>query len=397
MRFEQAACRTLSLLDTGHRRRHLRPLVDADGAWITLAQGTRLLDCGSNDYLGLSMHPSLRARACEWIHRFGAGSRASRLLGASLEAMTEVETRLAAFKGAPAALVFSSGWQTNASVLPAMFALSGTRAPLILSDRLNHASLHAGCARWHQIRYRHLDYDHLSDRLSQARAQGNKSAAIIISETVFSMDGDQADVRALADIARRHDALLYLDEAHATGVWGPQGQGLGARARSLWPETILMGTLGKALGGAGAYIAASSVIIDYLINRCSGFIHTTAPPPALFGALDAALDRVPGMEAERALLHARACALRERLQGLGIDTLTSDTHIIPAVFGDEARTQRAQERLEHEGIYAPAIRPPTVPQGSTRLRFSLTAAHDDEAFAHLLSGIDTLRDLPFAP
>lgn len=384
MWFEEAIAAALEEADAAGRRRRLRA-VAIPGPRLVLADGRSLIDASSNDYLGLSQHPALKARAIEWVGRFGAGARAARLVTGTLEAVLELEARLAAFKGAEAALTFNAGYQTNASVLPALFDLAGGRNALVFTDRLNHASLHAGCAAAgvKEIRFRHNDLAHLEELLAE---HGRGQPCFIITESVFSMDGDRSDVAALGAIAARHNALLYLDEAHATGVLGPQGRGLGVDA----PGAVIMGTLGKAFGSAGAYVAGSRRLIDYLVNRCAGFIYSTAPAPAACGAVDAALDLIPTMDAERALLAERGNRLRQRLSELGIDTLASATQIVPAVLGSEARTLEAQRRLEERGVLAVAIRPPTVPEGASRLRFALSSAHADADFAALLDAVAAL-------
>ncbi|CAG0978472.1 partial 8-amino-7-oxononanoate synthase, partial [Rhodocyclaceae bacterium] len=355
------------------------------GPRLVLADGRSLIDASSNDYLGLSQHPALKARAIEWVRRFGAGARAARLVTGTLEAVTELESRLAQFKGTEAALLFNAGWQANAAVLPSLFELAGGRDALVFTARLNHASLQAGCAAAgvKQIRFRHNDLAHLEELLTQHAAG---KPCFIVTESVFSMDGDRADVAALHAIAQRHDALLYLDEAHATGVLGPGGAGLGTAA----PGAVVMGTLGKALGSAGAYIAGTRNLIDYLVNRSGGFVYTTAPAPAVCGAVDAALDLLPDMDAERALLAQRGERLRARLHGLGIDTLASSTQIVPAILGSEEKALAVQKRLEEHGVLAIAIRPPTVPEGLARLRFSLSSAHGDADFEQLLDAAGAL-------
>lgn len=357
-------------------------LAELDAAGLRrrlVAVDPSLVDVASNDYLGLSRHPLLIERACEWTHRYGAGSRASRLVSGTSDELLALERKLARFKGAEAALIFATGFQLNSSVLPALLELGEN--PLVFTDRLNHASLHAGLRGIRQIRFRHNDLAHLEELLE--RHPG--TTRWIVTESVFSMDGDVADVGALSALAARHGAYLYLDEAHATGVLGPQGQGL-----SQGRATVTMGTLGKALGSAGAYVAGSQALIDWLVNRCAGFIYSTAPAPAALGALDAALDLVPTMDAERARLMGMADTLRKTLQARGFDTLASTTQIIPAVLGDARQALAAAEKLRQAGILAIAIRPPTVPAGTARLRFSLSAALTDTQFEQLLDAVATL-------
>lgn len=357
----------LARLDAANLRRRL------------VAIDPSLVDVASNDYLGLSRHPLLIERACEWTARHGAGSRASRLVTGTSDELLALEARLARFKGTEAALIFASGFQLNSSVLPALLELGD--APLVFTDRLNHASLHAGLRGVKQIRFRHNDLAHLESLLLQHPGK----TRWIVTESVFSMDGDTADVAALARLAEKHGAFLYLDEAHATGVLGPQGSGL-----SQGRATVTMGTLGKALGGAGAYVAGSQALIDWLVNRCAGFIYSTAPAPAALGALDAALDLVPTMDAERARLMQMADTLRQTLRSRGFDTLASETQIIPAVLNDAQRALEAAAKLRAAGILAVAIRPPTVPAGTARLRFSLSAALDEGKFARLLAAVERL-------
>ena len=287
--FQQTLAERLEQAEQAGRRRRLRSMSREAGGKIRLADGRVLADFSSNDYLGLALHPKVMARAADYAGRFGAGSPASRLVTGTSPQHLAVEEKLAAFKGAQAALLFASGWQANASVLPAIAALADGPVTLF-ADRLIHASLHAGAALagLQQVRFRHNDLEHL-ERLLIARQGGMR---LILTESVFSMDGDHADLPALLALAERHEALLYVDEAHATGVFGPRGAGLCAQLPKDAP-VIVMGTLGKALGGFGAYVAGSQTLIDYLIHTCSGFIHTTALPPSMLGAIDAALDLVP--------------------------------------------------------------------------------------------------------
>ena len=366
-----------------NRRRSLRPLEPLDGGRARIA-GREVIDLSSNDYLGLSRHPALIERSREWAARYGTGAGASRLVRGTFEAHAAVEAKLAMLKGTEAALLFGTGWQANAAVLPALFAASDEPA-LVFADRLVHASLHHGCqaAGVRQIRFRHNDLDQLEQLL--AERAGEPGRRFILTESVFSMDGDQADIVRLTVIADRWNAFLYLDEAHATGVLGPEGMGLSGLAPGRIDLT--MGTFSKGLGSFGAYVAGSRVLIDYLVNACSGFIFTTAPPPPVLGAIDAALDLVPGMDIERAHLQRLAERLRAGLAEAGIDTLASTTQIVPAVAGEEADALEAARRLEAEGVLAVAIRPPTVPKGSSRLRLALSAVHSEADVERVLEAV----------
>ena len=384
----------LAALDAGARQRRLRALSFASGQ-LRDAGGRPLLDVSSNDYLGLSQHPLLKARAAEWAQRHGAGAPASRLVTGTRDITLAVEQRLADFKGREAALLFSSGFQANATVLPALARLgpgvgagdtanTAANATAIFSDQLNHASIIHGAraARCPVHVFRHNDLDHL-DELLAAHA-GRK---LVVTESVFSMDGDRAKLPALAQIAERHGALLYVDEAHATGILGPQGRGLAAACEGI---DVVMGTLGKAFGAFGAYVAGSRALIDWLVNRCSGFIFTTALPPPVLGAVDAALDLLPGMDAERARVAANAQRLREALAARGISTLESSTQIVPAVIGAETDTLAAAAALEAAGILAVAIRPPTVAPGSSRLRLAINSGLGEAEMGRLLAALSTM-------
>jgi 8-amino-7-oxononanoate synthase len=372
-----------------NRRRVLRPLGRLPGGRVSLPDGRVLIDVSSNDYLGLALHPLVRQRAAAYAERLGASAPASRLVTGTLPEHVHVEQRLAAFKRADAALLFASGWQANSSALPALIDLMAGPVK-VFADRLNHASLHAGLAQagQRQIRFRHNDLDHLERQLQAVDNQGR--TRLIVTESVFSMDGDRADLNGLLDLAKRYDAILYVDEAHATGVLGPHGAGLAAALPKGAP-VIVMGTLGKALGGFGAYVAGPQTLIDALVQRCGGFIYSTAPPPAVLGALDAALDLVPGMDAERERLLQASARVRAAAEARDFATFGSTTQISPIGLGAEARALNAMRTLEESGLLAVAIRPPTVSEGTSRLRISLSAAHDDQAIDQLVEAIAAIR------
>ncbi|MFN3076546.1 MAG: 8-amino-7-oxononanoate synthase [Alphaproteobacteria bacterium] len=372
-------------LKTSHAERVLRP-VQPEAGGVLRREGRELLNFSSNNYLGLATHPLLITRAQAWTRSHGAGATASRLVCGTFDLHEKVESRLAALKGTETALILNSGFQANAAVLPALFDRSMLgRDPLVFTDRLNHASLHHGClaAGVRQIRFRHNDLDHLEQLLSGHAGQSGQR--FILTESVFSMDGDRAEMEGLLALAERFDAFLYVDEAHATGVLGPGGMGL----TSAFPGRfdLVMGTFSKALGGFGAYIACSHQLKAYLINRCAGFLYSTALPPAVLGAMDAALELVPSLEAERAQLHANADRLREGLRKLGLDYGNSTTQIVPAILGDAARTLEASKILEAEGILAIPIRPPTVPAGTSRIRFAVSAMHGPAEMDRLLAAL----------
>ena len=359
----------LDRLDDRHQRRRLVSTAPTGPASFS-RDGATLIDFSSNDYLGLARHPLLAERSAEWAIRHGSGSGASRLVTGTSPEHLAVEAKIARFKGTEAALLIASGWQLNAAVLAAL--LKAAPDTLLFTDRLIHGSLHAGAAGHRQIRFRHNDLDHLEQLLGEQA--GRNGPRLIVTESVFSMDGDRVDLDRLSRIARAHDAFIYLDEAHATGALGPGGAGL---SRALpGAADLVMGTFSKAMGCFGAYVAGSRLLIDFLVNGCGGFLFSTAPPPAMLGAIDAALDLVPGMDAERQRLADHGAHLRARLAEAGVDTAASSTHIVPVIVGEAEAALALADALAADGLLAAAIRPPTVPAGSSRLRIALHATHD---------------------
>jgi 8-amino-7-oxononanoate synthase len=342
----------------------------------------------SNDYLALRFHPALINRAEAWAEEHGVGSGASRLVTGNLDLFASTEAKIAALKQKPAALIMASGFQANASVLQALFDRSVLGAePLVFSDRLNHASIHFGCAASgaRETRYRHRDAAHLAALLSQY--QEDERAKFILTESVFSMDGDTAPLAEIGRLARQHDAMLIVDDAHAPGILGKGGRGLSGEA------DLVIGTFSKAFGSFGAYVACSDTLHDYLINRCSGLIYSTALPPHVLGAIDAALDLVPSLEAERAHVASLAERLRQGARAVGFDTGASTTQIVPLIVGSNHVALSLSKTLRDAGYFATAIRPPTVPAGTARLRLALTAAHSEADIEGLLNAVDD-RALP---
>lgn len=359
-----------------HRLRRLRDADPQSGPVVEMDGKERVVFC-SNDYLGLSRHPLLRERAVAYVHRFGPGATASRLISGNLPCFGQVERKLAELKGTESTLVMNSGWQANISLLPALT----DRKSLILSDRLNHNSLIMGCllSRCRVIRFRHNDMGHLEKLLEDNKAAGF-SRIVIATESVFSMDGDVSDIDRLVTLSRDFGAILMVDEAHATGVLGPRGMGLTCGKG----VDITMGTFGKGLGSFGAYIACSERVREYMINCCSGFVFSTGLPPAVLGAVDAALDLVPEMDDVREVLHDRAERLRQGLQAMGWSTGPSTTQIVPVLVGSDRDAMELSAFLEDRGIIASAIRPPTVPEGESRIRISMSALHTEDHLNQLI-------------
>ncbi len=348
--------------------RCLRPLPALGGVFESA--GRRWLNFSSNDYLGLARQAEVVASARSALDSYGAGATSSRLVAGTLDLHARLEARLAAHKGYPAALVFGSGFLTNLGVIA---ALAG-RDDVVFADRLVHASVvdAVRLAGATLQRFRHNDPEHLRQLL---RRQAGRGRRLVVTESVFSMDGDLAPLPALAAIAVEHGAMLMVDEAHATGVFGPGGGGCVAAAGLTAAVNLAMGTLSKALGGYGGFVACSELLSRWLVNRARAFIYTTGLPPASVGAALGALqvlERQPGLGAE---LLRRAEVFRLRLQAFGLDTGQSASQIVPVLVGDNQRALAVAERLRRQGILVVAIRPPTVPAGTARLRLSVSLAH----------------------
>jgi glycine C-acetyltransferase/8-amino-7-oxononanoate synthase len=346
--------------------RRLRLVSGPQGPRVLLSGRPVLLLC-SNNYLGLADHPKVRTAAAEAAMRWGAGAGASRLISGTMEPHRCLESRLAEFKGYEAALLFGSGYLANTGVIA---ALAG-RGEVVFSDELNHASIVDGCrlSRAETRVYRHGDLEHLAWGLEQADGRG----ALIVSDGVFSMDGDVAPVSELLELARRHGCRLLIDEAHATGAIGPGGRGSVAAAGLSGEVDVVVGTLGKALGSYGAYACASAETIDYLVNAARPFVFSTAPPPPSVAAATAALELVSPNRVER--LQSNATRFRAALAAEGLDPGGSQTQIVPIEVGGAERTMELCERVLERGVFAQGIRPPTVPEGSSRLRFTVMATH----------------------
>jgi len=334
------------------------------------------------------MHPEVVKSAVEATQQFGAGAGAARLISGSLPPHQELESALAQFKGIEAALTFSSGYLANIGTIPALIGRGG----LILADRLCHASLIDGCrlsAADFRI-YRHNDTDHLQSLLSARR---KVRRTLIVTDGLFSMDGDIAPLPELFRLAQNYEAELYIDDAHGTGVMGPNGRGTAEHFGLDADLSFHMGTLGKALGSSGAYLAGSSTLIHYLINTSRSFLFTTAPPPSSAAAVTAAL-RVMQREPER---RARLWANRERLFSgltqLGFKLSPSVSPIMPILVGNAETAITFAKHLFTEGVYAPAIRPPTVPDSTSCIRVTVTSEHTPSHIDHALTAFQRAGQL----
>jgi 8-amino-7-oxononanoate synthase len=348
--------------------RRLRLIDGPQGPRVLLDGRSVLLLC-SNNYLGLADHPQVREAAAEAAMRWGAGAGASRLISGNMRLHPRLEERLAEFKGYEAALLFGSGYLANIGAISAL----AQRGEVVFSDELNHASIIDGCrlAQAETFVYRHGDAEHLAWGLREAEGRGS----LIVTDGVFSMDGDIASLEELARLARHHDCRLMVDEAHATGALGPGGRGSVAAAGLSGEVDVVMGTLGKALGSYGAYVCASRETVDYLLNTARSFVFSTALPPSAIAAATAALELLTSNPTWVDRLQENSAALREALRGEGFAVGSSTTQIVPVEVGDAERTMGFCERLLEQGIFAQGIRPPTVPEGSSRLRFTVMSVH----------------------
>jgi 8-amino-7-oxononanoate synthase len=371
----------------GLYRRRRRP-DSAQGARLRLG-GRELVNFSSNDYLNLAADPRLARAAARAARRYGCGAGASPLVSGCLPPLRRLERDLARWEGTESALVFASGYAAN---LAAVTATVG-RGDAVFSDELNHASLIDGCrlSRARPFVYRHADLDHLHDLLTRSRPAGRRR--LIVTDTLFSMDGDLAPLAGLIDLARRHDAMLLIDEAHATGVLGDGGRGLTdlLPTASDDPDRLIkVGTLSKALGSQGGFVCGGRRLIDYLVNRARPYIFSTALAPPAAAAARRALAVVRAEPERRRRLLALAEQLRAGLRALGRSAGGACCHIIPLVVGEASAAVRLSARLQERGFLVPAIRPPSVPKGTARLRISLTAGHGEEDVERLLAALADL-------
>ena len=369
---DQFAQEKLNDLRRRHLRRALAETVREDGIWVERA-GKRLLSFSCNDYLNLTQHPAIKQAAIAAIEQYGAGSGASRLVTGNHPLYAQLEARLARIKQAEAAVVFGSGYLANAGIIPVLIGRDG----LVLADELAHACLFAGAqlSRGKVVTFRHNDVAHARELLERHRAEHDR--ALMVTDGVFSMDGDLAPLAELLPVANEHDAWLMSDDAHGLGVVGG-GRGSSFVGNSHIPAPLQMGTLSKAVGAYGGYLCASSAVIDLIRNRARTLIYSTGLPPSCVAASIAALDlieREPGYAAlpvQKAKAFTKAAGLPE-----------AQSPIVPVIIGAEEATLAASQMLADEGYLAAAIRPPSVPAGTARLRLTFTAQHPDEQIARL--------------
>jgi 8-amino-7-oxononanoate synthase len=339
----------------------------------TIIDGKSMLLLASNSYLGLTTHPKLKAAAIEAIERFGTGSGGSRLTTGNYSVHEELEEKIAEFKETEAAIVFNTGYMANLGVITALVGSEDA----VFSDEYNHASIIDGCrlARTQVRVYRHNDMEHLAWLLADHPQVRRK---LVVVDGVFSMDGDIAPLDKIVDLGERYDAMVMVDDAHATGVLGKNGAGTTEHYALKGRVHIQMGTLSKALASEGGYIAGSKTLIDYLRNKSRSFIFSTALPPADMAVATAAIDIVVAQPEIRKQLWENVQYLRDGLANLGFQLMPGETPILPILIGDAGQTVRMAQKLVENGVFAPGIRPPTVPAGSSRIRVTVMATHTRE-------------------
>ncbi len=372
----------LQKLEDQHLLRRLRTMTSATGPTVVL-DNRRITLLSSNNYLGLATHPAVVEAAVSATRQYGAGSGASRLVCGTLPPHEALETALAQFKGTEASLTFAAGYLANISVIPTLIGKGG----LILADRLCHASLIDGCrlsGATFRV-YHHRDMSHL-ERLLARRSPVKPT--LIVTDGLFSMDGDIAPLTDIATLAERYDAAVFVDDAHGTGILGRTGRGTLEHCDVESRLPYHMGTLSKALGSAGAYLAGSTAFITYLVNTCRAFTYTTAPTPASAAAATAALRVIEEEPDRRARLWHNRERLAQGLIGLGFPLTASESPILPILVGDADRTVSFAHTLMTYGVYAPAIRPPTVPPATSRIRLTITADHTSEHIDEALNALE---------
>ena len=369
--------------------RHLRTIMSAPTGTVNL-DGRDVVLLGSNNYLGLSTHPDVIHAAVEATQNYGTGASGSRLISGNNELYATLETNIAKTKGTEAALVFSSGYAANTSIIP---VLAG-EGDLILSDELNHASIIDGCRLSHATKkiYQHCDVEHLKTLLAETSGYNR---ILIVTDGVFSMDGDIAPLRDIYEVAMKYKAMLLVDDAHGFGVLGKDGSGTVAHFGLESENIIQMGTLSKAIGGLGGYVAGKHILIDLLVNRARGFIFTTGLPPATLAAANVALKIMRSSRNLRQRLLKHTETLKTALTDLGYTLLPSQTQILPVILGEPQRTTDVAEALLTEGVFAPAIRPPAVPSRTSRLRVTVMATHTDAEIQQAIDAFATVSHLKY--
>lgn len=385
MEFSTAVNRELAQLRDAHLLRSPRVVAGSQGPVFRI-DGRDVIGLCSNNYLGLADHPSIAEAVSAAARNLGVGSGASRHISGSMEVHREAENVLAAFCELPAALLFSTGYAANVGAIQGLMG----REDVVFSDALNHASLIDGIrlSRAKAIVYPHLDMTSLAAQLAEHRASGRK--ALIVSDAIFSMDGDHAPLRDLRALADRYDAGLMVDEAHSLGVFGPSGRGE-CVANGVVPD-LLIGTLGKAFGISGAFVAGAANVVKLIENRARSYVFSTAPTAPIAAATVVATHLVQDADERRTRVLFHAKRLREGLADAGYQVVNGDTPIVPVIIGEPEPTMRLSAALLERGIFVHGIRPPTVPAGTSRMRIVPIATHTDAQINHALEAFRSLKD-----
>lgn len=362
-----------------HRYRTLVDIDSAESSRLIDIDGQSYLNFSSNDYLNLSNHRTLKERSIQYTQKFGASSSSSRLITGTRKIHKTLEERLAEIYQKERSLLFSTGFQANSTILPAITE----KGDVIIADQLCHNSILTGClaSKAGFYRFRHNDLDHLETFLKR-KSDDTDQNIWVVTESLFSMDGDRAPLQEIIELIQAYGAKLYVDDAHAFGVYGENGFGYGEDFSEI---DLLIGTFGKAAGAFGAFVASSETIIEALINYCTGFIYSTAPPPSVIGAIDAALDVIPELDEDRKHLHGLTEYFHQKLMDNHFETSPEASHILPIMEKDERTVLEKSKKCKEAGMIVSAIRPPTVPENASRFRISLTSAHQKTDCDHLLN------------
>lgn len=362
-----------------HRYRTLTDVNSIISSRLLTIDGKQYLNFSSNDYLNLSRHPVLKERSFQYLEIFGASSSSSRLVTGSLQIHRNLEEKLASLYQKEGALLFSTGFQANSTILPAITA----KGDVLIADQLCHNSILTGClaSKADFYRFRHNDLNHLETFLKR-KSKESLSQIWVVTESLFSMDGDLSPLDDIIRLIKKYGAKLYVDDAHAFGVYGQNGLGYGENYEEI---DLLVSTFGKAGGSFGAFVASSELIIDALINYCNGFIYSTAPPPSIVGSIEAALELIPEMKKERQHLTDLSNFFHQKLKEYNFETSDKPSHILPVIESDDEGVLEKSKSLKESGMIVTAIRPPTVPENRSRFRISLTAAHQKSDCEKLLN------------
>ena len=370
--------------------RHLRLLTKIDTVKIKYKRKT-LLNFSSNDYLGLSQNNTIKNDTIKIIKKYGIGSGSSRLVSGNFDFHEKIESDLAKKKKSEVAIIFSTGYLANYSILSTIFSSNiFKKNPIVFSDKLNHQCIYEGCKnkKINFFRFRHNDMNHLEYLLKKNKFKQNPK--FILSESVFSMDGDFADIAGLVNLKKKYNSFLFLDEAHATGIYGDNGFGLSTKFSN--DIDCVTGTFSKAFGSFGAYVSCSKNLKSFLINKCLSFIYSTSLPFSLLASIYSGIKIIPKLKNERKKLIKNSYFLRKILKKDNFDIGNSQTNIIPIIIGDSKKTILISEKLEKKGFYVAPIRPPSVPPNSSRLRISISSCHSQNNIKKLFNSLKMFKN-----